>query len=80
MEERDPELLRRFGAHLALLRKRAGFTSQEKFAYHCEMDRTYVGDVERGKRNVSLRNLDRFAQKLGMSLSQLFEDFGGAEH
>jgi transcriptional regulator with XRE-family HTH domain len=73
MEQGDADVLKRFGKHLTELRKRAGFTSQERFAYHCEMDRTYVGDVERGKRNVSLRNLERFALKLGMSLSELLK-------
>lgn len=75
MENSQDDVQKRFGRHLTKLRKQAGFTSQERFAYHCEMDRTYVGDVERGKRNVSLRNLQRFADKLGLSLSELFDGF-----
>ena len=45
--------------------------SQEKFADMCNLHRTYVSDVELGKRNVSLENIDRMASALGVSLSGL---------
>lgn len=74
MEQSDDDVLVRFGRRLRQLRSKAGY-SQEKFALHCDLDRTYVGSVERGKRNVSLRNLERFAERLGITLAELFEEF-----
>lgn len=46
--------------------------SQEEFADMCGMDRTYIGGIERGERNVSLVNIERIAKTLKISLSELF--------
>jgi transcriptional regulator with XRE-family HTH domain len=46
--------------------------SQEEFAEKAELHRTYVADIERGVRNVSLRNLDKIAKAFDISLSELF--------
>lgn len=48
--------------------------SQEKFALKIGMDRTYFASVESGKRNISIRNLKKIADGLGVSLSVLFEN------
>lgn len=61
-----------FGRRLRELRKTRGF-SQEEFAAHCGLDRTYIGGIERGERNVSLRNIQVIAQALDISISKLFE-------
>jgi len=50
---------------LRLLRVEKGW-SQERLALECELDRTYVSAVERLRWNVSLSNLERFAQALGV--------------
>lgn len=52
------------------LRTSAGY-SQEKFAYAVGMHRTYVGSIERGERDVGLRNLAKIAGALGMPTSRL---------
>jgi len=52
--------------------------SQEGFALKCGLDRTYISGVERGERNVSLKNIGLIAKSLGVSLADLFEG-GGAE-
>lgn len=67
---RNADILRRFGDRVRKLRKQAGF-SQEAFAAECGLDRTYVGGVERGERNVSLRNIEVIASGLGISISEL---------
>lgn len=65
-------ILQSFGTALKLLRKKTGL-SQEKFALSIGMDRTYYASVEAGKRNISLRNIEKIAQGFDVSLSELFD-------
>jgi len=67
---RRADILERFGQRVRALRKEQGY-SQEAFAAACELDRTYVGGIERGERNVALRNIEAIAQTLGISLAEL---------
>jgi transcriptional regulator with XRE-family HTH domain len=46
--------------------------SQEAFADLCGLDRTYVGGIERGERNVGLVNVEKIARAFRISLSELF--------
>lgn len=46
--------------------------SQERFANSIDMSRTYFAEVETGKRNVSVRNLERISHGLGVSLREFF--------
>jgi len=66
------DILERFGERVRALRKVQGY-SQEGFAAACGLDRTYIGGIERGERNLALRNLDVIAQTLGITLSELME-------
>ncbi|WP_229410262.1 helix-turn-helix domain-containing protein [Massilia sp. YMA4] len=50
--------------------------SQEELALRAELDRTYVGNVERGQSNVALLTLDRIAKGLDTSLIQLLARAG----
>ncbi len=68
----DFKLLVRFGERLRDLRQALGL-SQEAFAERCGLDRTYISGIERGKRNVSLQNLQLIAKALKTSLSRLFD-------
>jgi transcriptional regulator with XRE-family HTH domain len=61
----------RFGKAVRKRRQRLG-VSQEEFADMCGLDRTYIGGIERGERNVSLVNIERVAKVLRISLSELF--------
>jgi transcriptional regulator with XRE-family HTH domain len=63
----------RFGRRVRELRIRAGL-SQEDFAAHCDLDRTYISGIERGMRNVALRNIERIAKTLRVSLSELMRE------
>ena len=47
--------------------------SQETLADLCGLHRTYISDVELGKRNVSLENIEKIAKAMGVSLTKLFE-------
>lgn len=66
------DILAKFGQRLRRLRLEAGL-SQEAFAAKCSLDRTYIGGIERGERNVALRNIEVLAKSLGVTLSQLTE-------
>lgn len=46
--------------------------SQEELAERCGLHRTYVSDVELGKRNVSLENIDKIARALQVKKSDIF--------
>lgn len=63
----------RYGRAVRKLRTDSGL-SQEAFADKCGLHRTYISDVELGKRNVSLENIERIAAALGMSLSEFFKE------
>jgi transcriptional regulator with XRE-family HTH domain len=65
-----PDILERFGTRVRDLRKAKGL-SQEAFAADCGLDRTYMGGIERGERNIALRNIERIAKTLGITLSDL---------
>ena len=60
-----------FGTRVRELRKQKGL-SQEEFAFECQLDRTYVSQVEQGKRNISLQNIQAMAIALGVSVAELF--------
>ena len=64
------ELQRSLGQTIRDLRKNRGY-SQETFAQAVGLHRTYISDIERGERNVSLHNLVRIANTLELPLSQL---------
>jgi transcriptional regulator with XRE-family HTH domain len=61
----------RFGKALRRKRTKLG-VSQEAFADMCQMDRTYIGGIERGERNVALVNIEKIAKTLGLKISELF--------
>lgn len=61
------------GARLRALRAQRGW-SQEGFAHHCGLDRTYYGGIERGERNVAVINLLRIARALDVNVGDLFKD------
>ena len=72
MEETKLKKIRKgLGERIRTLRKAKGY-SQEEFAHECGLHRTYMGDVERGERNVSLDNIVRITAALEITLSDMF--------
>jgi transcriptional regulator with XRE-family HTH domain len=65
------DLLTRLGNRIKKLRKARGWT-QAEMAERIGIDRSFLADVERGKRNVSVLNLELIAHGFKISLSQLF--------
>ncbi len=62
----------KIGQRINVLRKRIGI-SQEALAYQSEVDRTYVTDVENGRRNVSVVILEKLIKGLGVSFAEFFD-------
>lgn len=66
-----PDIRERFGDAVRLRREELGLT-QEELAERARIHRTYLSDVERGGRNLSLINIERLAGALEVSISGLF--------
>jgi transcriptional regulator with XRE-family HTH domain len=67
--------LRAFGAALREQRRELG-VSQEDFAEMCDLHRTYIGQVERGEKNISFVNVLRIARSFRSKPSVLFRAAG----
>lgn len=67
------ELNRILGRNLRAVRQARGFT-QEGWAEHLGFDRTYIGSLERGERNVSLDTLAALAAQLEVEPLDLLAD------
>lgn len=70
--KQEQALLSRIGLRIKELRKETGL-SQEDFAPKCGLDRTYISDVERGRRNISVINLAKISKALKVKLSVLVD-------
>tara|TARA_B110000908_G_C10181706_1_gene416026 strand:+ start:70 stop:300 length:231 start_codon:yes stop_codon:yes gene_type:complete len=74
-------LQRKFGLVIKKLRLEKEL-SQESLANQSDIDRTYISDIEKGERNISLKIIERLSETLQISLSELFnkiEEYGKHE-
>lgn len=69
----DPVVV--FGQRVRAVRHELGWTLEE-LAERCGLHWTYVGQVERGKRNVTLRNIVKLAEALGVEAGELLNGLG----
>ena len=67
------DLLLAFGQTIRRIRLSKSI-SQERFADMCDLHRTYISDIELGKRNISLENIGKMANAFGLSISELFQE------
>jgi transcriptional regulator with XRE-family HTH domain len=65
------EVHKKLGKRIADLRKKRGFT-QEAFSHECGFNRSYMGAVERGEKNITLAMVNKVAKALKISLAELF--------
>lgn len=70
--EKDKKLLKKIGNRIRILRGEVGL-SQEKLAFASGLDRSYIGSVERGERNIAIINLSKIASSLNISISELLQ-------
>lgn len=73
MGRTDPKTI--LARNIRRLRQAIGI-SQEELASRAELHRTYISSIERRERNVSLENIFRIAEALGVSASSLLDDDG----
>ena len=66
-------LLIKVGLKIRCLRQQRGI-SQEILAHEADLDRSYMGGVERGERNISLKNLGKISTALNIHLREIMED------
>ena len=67
------DTLKQLGENIRKFRLERGL-SQEKLALLSGLHRTYVGAVERGERNVTLKNIEKLAKTLNITLEELFRN------
>ncbi|MFH0770083.1 MAG: helix-turn-helix transcriptional regulator [Candidatus Peregrinibacteria bacterium] len=65
------DIVASFGRKIRDLRIEAGL-SQEELAARTKVHRTYIGMIERGEKNITIRNVEKLAQALNISIDQLF--------
>ena len=65
------DIVKVFADNLKMYRKRTGL-SQEQFAEKCGMHRTYISAIECYRRSISLENIQRIAEALGIDTYKLF--------
>ena len=70
--EKNFDIEKRFGAKLAYVRKSRKF-SQIKLAELVDMNFNYIGQIERGEANVTIRTMRVLADALDVELKDLFD-------
>lgn len=66
-------ILKDFGQTIRLIRMDKEL-SQEELAHRCGFHRTYIGMIERGEKNITLKNIEILARSLDISICELFKD------
>lgn len=66
------DIQKQFGDKIRKIRKQNGI-SQEELASRAGLHRTYMSDIERGSRNVSIKNIEKIAKALGVPIKDLVD-------
>lgn len=67
-------ILHYFGQKVRTERLKQGI-SQEELASRAGVHRTYIGMIERAEKNITLMNIEKIAQALGVAISELFSEY-----
>ncbi len=65
------DITTRVGFRIRQIREHKGI-SQEELAGRADLHRAYVGQIERGEKNIGLRNLEKIAKALNVKIAELF--------
>ena len=71
--KKTSEIQRKLGKRIRELRLQKNITSQMALGYKAKIDRTYIGGVERGERNISIQNIEKVARALDVTIQELFK-------
>lgn len=71
--KKKTDTLRIIGDNIRKYRNAKGW-SQEDLALECDLHRTYIGSVERGQKNITILNLLKIKDKLGVKLEALYPE------
>lgn len=75
MRQKNQDIEYRFGKAIRRRRRELDL-SQEELAERAELHRNYVSGIETGTRNPSLKNIEKLAKALDISVARLFTDYG----
>jgi transcriptional regulator with XRE-family HTH domain len=64
---------KKIGLRIKDFRNKKSLT-QEQLAWEADVDRTYMNHVENGKRNISIKSLEKIIKALGVSFSEFFKE------
>ncbi|MBC7498491.1 helix-turn-helix transcriptional regulator [Candidatus Gracilibacteria bacterium] len=67
------DIKKKFGVKIRSLRLKTGL-SQESFGNKAKLHRTYIGNIERGEKNITLENIQKLAIALEVEIKDLFEE------
>lgn len=70
---KESDILKKFGSRVRNLRFEKGIASQMALSFKTGMDRTYIGGIERGERNIALKNIEKVAKAFDVTLDELFK-------
>jgi transcriptional regulator with XRE-family HTH domain len=70
---KNDETLRKLGKRIKDLRLQKRITSQMALGNMARLDRTYIGGIERGERNITIKIAEKIARALGVNLEDLFK-------
>lgn len=76
MKNNNLDILITFGQRVKELRNKQKL-SQEEFAYLCGLHRTYIGMIERGEKNITLKNINKISEALNLKIDVLFRGING---
>lgn len=66
------DILRKIGKNLRKYRQIKSIT-QEELSKICNLHRNYIGSVEKGERNISIKSLEKIAQGINIKIEKLLE-------
>jgi len=69
----EKQILITIGNNIRMYREKKGW-SQEELAFECGLHRTYIGSVERGERNITVLNLIKIKDCLGVRVEELYPE------
>jgi len=74
----DDDIIERIGLNIRIIRELRGLT-QEKLAELAGLHRAYIGQIERGEKNIGLRNLEKIAKALDVPTRTLVDVLGSKD-